>query len=135
MRRKKFAAMLLCLSVFVLFGCSMRRDDDTVAYCYTMNRILADEEFSYAEVGQEGMRLYDADGGLLSELPFAQYDASIRVLSVRKKADMIFFVTQGSVDDENGYVFINGEANSIFEGIWYLERVSGNGYAYATARP
>lgn len=133
MRRK--IAILLCLSIFAFSGCSAGHNKDAAEYCDTMNRLLADRDYSHAEVGDKVIVLYNADGAMIAEVPFAQYDASIRILSIRKENDIVYFVTQGAVDDENGYMFLNGEQNKVLDGIWYMERVSGNGYAYGTAKP
>lgn len=129
--------MLLCLSVIILSGCSAASNsDNTISeYCYTINQVLKQENFAFAEVNGEEIILYDADRSFLSVVPFSQYDASIHLLSIRKENNTIYYVTQGAVDDEQGYMFINGSENSVFDGIWQIERVSGNGYSYSTSKP
>lgn len=134
---KKLLLTLLCLSVVILPGCeAISHSDTTVAeYCYTINQVLKQEEFAFAEVNGGKIILYDAQRACLSEIPFAQHNDSIHFLSIRKENNIIYFVTQGAVDDEKGYMFVNGSENSVFDGIWEMERVSGNGYSYSTSKP
>ena len=134
---KRSMLMLLCLSVVFLSGCTAasQRNDSIAEYCYAINQVLKQEDFAFAEVNEESIVLYDADRVPLSVIDFAQYDNSIHFLSIRKEGNVIYFVTQGAVDDEEGYMFVNGQENSIFDGIWQIERVSGNGYAYSTSKP
>lgn len=134
---KRSMLMLLCLSVVFLSGCTAasQRNDSIAEYCYAINQVLKQEDFAFAEVNEESIVLYDADRVPLSVIDFALYDNSIHFLSIRKEGNVIYFVTQGAVDDEEGYMFVNGQENSIFDGIWQIERVSGNGYAYSTSKP
>ena len=134
---KRSMLMLLCLSVVFLSGCTAasQRNDSIAEYCYAINQVLKQEDFAFAEVNEESIVLYDADRVPLSVIDFALYDNSIHFLSIRKEGNVIYFVTQGAVDDEEGYMFVNGQENSVFDGIWQIERVSGNGYAYSTSKP
>ena len=129
--------MLLCLSIVFLSGCTAtsQRNDSIAEYCHAINQVLKQEDFAFAEVDGERIVLYGVDRVPLSEIHFAQYDNSIHFLSIRKEENVIYFVTQGAVDDEEGYMFVNGQENSVFDGIWQIERVSGNGYAYSTSKP
>ena len=134
---KKSMLMLLCLSIVSLSGCTAtsQRNDSIAEYCYAINQVLKQEDFAFAEVNGERIVLYGVDRAPLSVIHFAQYDNSIHFLSIRKEENVIYFVTQGAVDDEEGYMFVNGQENSVFDGIWQIERVSGNGYAYSTSKP
>lgn len=55
------------------------------------------------------------------------------VLHMRKSGDDVFFTTGGAVDDEWGYVITGDEAVSL-DGLWHLERVGGNVYAFSTRK-
>lgn len=55
------------------------------------------------------------------------------VLHLRKSGDDVFFTTGGAVDDEWGYV-ITGDDAVFMEGLWHLDRVGGNVYAFSTRK-
>lgn len=129
-------SILLCLAVMGIVGCSSawyHRDQDVVDYCSKINALIKDQDFRFAELADGKVILQDENRATLSEVAFDEYDSSIRFLSIWQEAPVIYFVVQGAVDDERGYLFVNGDENKILDGLWEVERVGRNGYACSTS--
>ena len=136
MRKRIILSILLCLAVMGIVGCSSawyHRDQDVVDYCSKINTRIKDQNFTFAELADGKVILQDENRAAISEVAFDAYDSSIRFLSIRQEAPVIYFVVQGAVDDERGYLFVNGDENKILDGLWEVERVGRNGYAYSTS--
>ena len=136
MRKRIILSILLCLAVMGIVGCSSawyHRDQDVVDYCSKINTLIKDQNFRFAELADGKVILQDENRATLSEVAFDEYDSSIRFLSIWQETPVIYFVVQGAVDDERGYLFVNGDENKILDGLWEVERVGRNGYAYSTS--
>ena len=76
--------------------------------------------------------MFDEKLDFISDINFKEYDKKIKIKSIRKEENRIFYILSGSVDDEEGYVFINSSENSILDGIKNMKRTGGNSYYYKT---
>lgn len=137
MKKVIFISFVCALMVF-LFSCgsvgSDVGDQRRIEYCREINNLLAMEEFITAKIDEGFITLFDSEREIIKEIALPNYDKSIDIIYVRKENSVIYFITSGAVDDEEGYMFINGDENKIFDGLWSVERVTGNGYAYSTAK-
>ena len=147
MKARKFLAYLLvtgCFAVVTLFVllCASVRDDPwleadiriwqsaypALAELPDFDRLSAQPDGSfllhkYGEPDQSAV-LPEAIAEMLRERD---------VLHLRKSGDDVFFTTGGAVDDEWGYV-ITGDDAVFMDGLWHLERVGGNVYAFSTRK-
>ncbi len=137
MKKVIFISLVCALMVF-LFSCgsvdSDVGDQRRIEYCREINHLLEMEEFITAKIDEGFITLFDSEREIIKEIALPNYDKSIDIIYIRKENSAIYFITSGAVDDEEGYMFINGDENKIFDGLWSVERVTGNGYAYSTAK-
>lgn len=55
-----------------------------------------------------------------------------KITTFSKDGSTVWFIISGSVDDEQGIIFINDDSNSVLDGIKSIERIGGNSYYYST---
>ena len=115
---------------FVYFANASAKQEE---YCYKINRLICNETFDIAEVQDSKIVLYSFDGAQLKEIPFLEFDKTVKIVYVRKEGMITYFVLDGAVDDENGIMFINDESNQILDGVKSITRIGGNSYRYDTA--
>ena len=124
------------LVVCLLLGCYAlirdQKEQDTNEYCYQINQIIKDLDFYTAEVTENGIVLYDRNFDERETVPFDGYRRNIKIWGIHKSDKVICFVLSGSVDDEQGLMFVNDEANRILDGVNSIDRVGGNYYYYDT---
>ena len=126
---KRFILIYLSLAaMLVLVGCGKHSEE----YCYKINTLIKNEDFDTAKIENNKILLFDQNGKEKKELAFNDYDSNIQILSVRKDGAIIYFIMSGSVDDEQGIIFINDDSNKMFDGIKTLKRIGGNSYYYST---
>lgn len=89
-------------------------------------------DFSNAYISKDTITLYDEENLLISEVPFTSTDDYKSVICIRKDGNTLFFVLQGSVDDESGIMFVNDDSGDFLDGINSIERIGGNFYKYDT---
>ncbi len=129
MKRILSLVLVIILSVS-LFSCGIKSDKDYDDYCYKINKIIKDKDFSKGEVVDGKILLYK-DDKIIFEENFEDYDKSYNIKSIRKEENRMFFILNGAVDDEDGIVFLYDE-NNVMDGIASLERIGGNSYKYKT---
>ncbi len=144
MKKILFYLPLCTLIAVVLFQCSVfcinnvknheNPIDEKEQYCRKINEIIRDLEFHSAEAKDEKIILYDKDRNPTSEIPFAEYDESQKLIYARKSGDIVYFTTGGSVDDEWGIMFVNDGSDSMMDTIWRADRMGGNAYEYNTPK-
>ena len=136
--KKVILISFACALIVFLFSCGSGGSDvgnqRRIEYCREINNILAKEEFITAKINEGFITLFDSEREIIKEIALPNYDKSIDIIYIRKENSVIYFITSRAVDDEEGYMFINGDENKIFDGLWSVERVTGNGYAYSTAK-
>lgn len=124
------------LAVCLMLGCYAlirdQKEQETIDYCYQINKIIKDRDFYTAKVTEKGIVLYDRNFNEMEIVPFDSYKRHIKFMGIRKDSGLIYFTLLGSVDDEWGIMFVNDETNIMMEGIHSLERVGGNYYYYDT---
>ncbi len=133
--KKSILILCIVLSViacFILFSCHQEKTADEEYYSYKINTLLKDEDFYTAQIKGDSFDLYNSEQTLLKTIHFDEYDNSFRLNYIRKEGCKMYFVQSGSVDDEEGIVFINDESNNILDGIKKLKRCGGNSYYYST---
>ncbi|MBR5390203.1 MAG: hypothetical protein IK141_02745 [Clostridia bacterium] len=126
------AILTVVIMLAALSACHKQQDNQEYEYFYVINKIVKDDDFFTANVDDYKIQLYDRDLNQIAELPFASYNPKIQVLEIRKDGSIIYFVTKGVVDDEEGIFFINDDMNQILDGIKSIKRIGGNSYQYST---
>ena len=127
----KYLILILVLA-FMCSSCSAPNYEKTEEYFYKMNSRIKDMEFYKAEMEGNEILLYDAQNKLITTIPFEKSTHDVDFIYAYKDGTTIRFVTGGSVDDEEGIMFVNDNSDDILEGIHSLERVGGNSYRYST---
>lgn len=147
MKARKFLAYLLvtgCFAVVTLFVllCMSVRDDPwleadirTWQSAYPALAELPDfDRLSAQPDGSFLLHKYgEPDQSAVLPEDIAEMLRERDVLHLRKSGDDVFFTTGGAVDDEWGYVITGDDAVSM-DGLWHLERVGGNVYAFSTRK-
>ena len=131
MKRLFFVPVILIVLIFS--SCTSQYSKLEKEYFDQINAMIRDEDFFTAEVSDSKIILFDSEFHQTEEIMFDDYDQSIRLIRIRKNGDLIFFITSGSVDDEQGVMYVNNDANSILDGVKSLNRIGGNSYRYSTA--
>lgn len=121
-----------CIAALVCFSACNRNPDENEAYFSQINTLIQNETFDIAKVEAGKIALFTRELELIKEIPFYAYDNTVPLNYIRKKHPVLYFVTGGSVDDEQGILFINDADNQIFDGIHTIDRIGGNSYAYST---
>lgn len=126
---KKISVFPLVFSIILCFySCSNVNED----YFYQINSLIKDIEFHIAKVEENRIIFYDLQNEEIKEIGFKQNQESATIDYIRKEGPLIFFVTNSSVDDEQGVVFINDDSNNLLDGISTMHRLGGNSYRYNT---
>lgn len=131
MKKRILSLILIAVLSFSLFSCGIKSDKDYDDYCYKINKIIKDKDFSKGEVVDGKILLYK-DDKIIFEENFEDYDKSYNIKSIRKEENRMFFILNGAVDDEYGIVFLNGDEDGAMDGLASLERIGGNSYKYKT---
>ena len=76
--------------------------------------------------------MYDLEQEPLKAILFNELDENIKFNYIRKEGNSILFIISAAVDDEEGIIFINDEANNTLDGIKTLKRIGGNSYSFST---
>lgn len=101
-------------------------------YFRKINEIIKDLEFHSAKAKDGKIILYNNKYEPICEIPFEEYDESIKFIGAHKNDDIVYFITAGAVDDEWGIMFVNDGSDSMMDGIGSATRISGNSYEYDT---
>ena len=125
--------MCLCIAMILCFLACNSNLQDSEEYFYEINNLIKDENFNIAKAYTGKIVLYDVQQNPIKEIPFDKYDKNINFKYAWKEGPVVFFVTNGAVDDEQGVLFINDNSNDILEGINSIKRIGGNSYVYDTA--
>ena len=147
MKARKFLAYLLiggCIAVvvgFVLLCASVREDPWLEADIRTWQSAypaLAElPDFDWMSEKPDGSFLLHKygkpDQSTMLPEDIADMLHERDLLGLRKSGDDVFFITDGAVDDEWGYV-ITGDDAVCMEGLWQLERVGGSVYRFSTMK-
>lgn len=102
-------------------------------YCYKINFIIKDVDFHTAKIEERKIVLYDDKNVQIQQITFEEYESDKRIAVVRKDGARVYFTISGTVDDEQGIVFINDDSNAVLDGIKSMERIGGNSYRYSTS--
>ena len=125
-------SILALLGVFLFTSCNSSSDKKTEDYLYNINSIIKEMDFYTAKVDDNKIILYDTEQEMIKEIPFENYDESIKFIYARKENSTIYFVLSGSVDDEQGVMFVNDGSDDFLDGIKTINRIGGNSYQYST---
>ena len=101
-------------------------------YFRKINEIIKDLEFHSAKAEDGKIILYDNKYEPICEIPFESYDKSIKFIGAHKDDGIVYFITDGAVDDEWGIMFVNDGSDSMMDGIGSVTRIGGNSYEYDT---
>lgn len=127
-----FVLILVTLGIFILVACGCSSNKNTEEYLYKINSIIKDMDFYTAKADDNKIILYNAEQEMIKEIPFENYDDNIKFLYARKEESAIYFVISGSVDDEQGIMFVNDDSDDFLDGIKTINRIGGNSYQYST---
>ena len=126
---------LIISLLFTISACETKDYKEIEEVCYKINSIVKDKEFFIAKIKERRIVLYDNKYAQMSELPLEHYNKGVdKIISIRKDGANVYFIIGGSVDDENGIVFINNELNAVLDGINSIKRIGGNSYWYGSTR-
>ena len=128
--------IILCFIIpglFIFSACRSDNYSELEEYCCKVNSIIKNIDFDEAKIEEEKIVLYSDKNVRIQEIPFEDYENK-RIVAVRKEGDAVYFTISGSVDDEQGLVFINDDSNAILDGIKSIERIGGNSYWYSTSK-
>lgn len=133
--KKIVVFLVLCCVVLGLFcGCGKNDIHEQERYFGKINSIIKDLDFHIAKAKDSKIILYNKELDPISEIPFEEYDEDIKFFGAHKDGPVIYFATSGMVDNENGIMFINDEANELLREATKLVRIAigGNSYEYST---
>ncbi len=143
MKKLIFYLPLCALIAVVLFQCSnflidiVRNYENPVyeqeQYFRKINEIIKDLEFHSAKAKDEKIILYNNNYEPISEIPFEDFDKSIKFISAHKNNNIVYFITGGAVDDEWGIMFVNdGVSDRMMDGVGSATKIGGNSYEYTS---
>ena len=127
---------LIYFSIFcvvLLFVCSCQRIDYEKAEeeLYEINLLIKDTNFNTGKVEGDMIFLYNEKNEKVKEVKLNRIFKT-NIKSIRKEKNLIYFVLSGSVDDEDGIVFINDNVNDVLDGVKTIKRIGGNSYQYSS---
>ena len=113
MKRNICMVLILVLTgIFFFTSCNSSSSKKTEDYLYNINSIIKEMGFYTAKVDDNKIILYDTEQEMIKEIPFENYDESIKFIYARKENSTIYFVLSGSVDDEQGIMFVNDNSDA-----------------------
>lgn len=127
-----FVLILVILGMFILVSCGYSNNKNIEEYLYKINSIIKDMDFYTAKVDENKIILYNTEQEMIKEIPFGDYNGNIKFIYARKEESAIYFVMSGSVDDEQGIMFVNDNSDGFLDGIKTINRIGGNSYQYST---
>ncbi|WP_341278977.1 hypothetical protein [Paenibacillus sp. FSL H8-0537] len=125
-----FGLFLIILSM----GCSSSNETykNEITFLDDVYQLIKAENFHTAEISDHLVILEDSDFKTIKELELETNNKTVKIKSILKEDDHIFFMLGGSVDDHYGILYTS--SNSVnMEGISVLKRLSGNAYYYSTS--
>ena len=129
-----FLLILSCIAVGILYSYNKKDIHKQERYFGKINSIIKDLDFHIAKAKDSKIILYNKELDPISEIPFEEYDENIKFIGAHKDGPVVYFATSGMVDNENGIMFINDEANELLREATKLVRIAigGNSYEYST---
>lgn len=124
--------VIVVLVVLLFNSCNAYNYEKTEEYLYKVNTMIKDMDFYIAKAYENKIALYNAEQEMIKEIPFKDYDGSIKFIYARRKDCAIYFIISGSVDDEHGIMFVNDDSDGFLDGIKTINRIRGNSYQYNT---
>lgn len=139
MKQLKFLFLVLVvLAGFLFASCNTdihvneKYHNDQAEYFYQINNLIKDMDFHTAKAHQNKLELYNNKFELIEEITFEAYDDKIDFIAARKDGANIYFIINGSVDDEAGILFVNDGSDAFLDGVKSIDRLGGNSYYYST---
>ncbi len=138
MNRRKLqiiTGILLVACLLSLVACNHTRllgNEDFYEYCTGIYNLLKDKDFFKAEIEKDYIILYDSEFKQISRMDFSGYKANMTIHYILNEHTRMLFVTSQAVDDTMGIVFFKDTENANLDGLWTLDRISGNGFLYST---
>ena len=127
-----FVLIFVMIGVFFFTSCNSTNNKKTEDYLHKINSIIKEMDFYTVKADDNKIILYDTEQEMIKEIPFKNYDDSIKFIYARKENSTIYFVLSGSVDDEQGVMFVNDGSDDFLDGIKTIDRMGGNSYQYST---
>ena len=127
-----FVLILVISGLFLFASCSSSVDKKTENYLYKINSIIKEMDFYTAKATDNKIILYNTKQEIIEEIPFEDYDDNIKFIYARKEDSTVYFVLDGSADDEQGIMFVNDDSDGFLDGIKTINRIGGNSYQYST---
>ena len=112
-----FVLIFIMLEMFFLTSCDSSSNKSTEDYLCKINSIIKDMNFYTAKANENKIILYDHKQEMIKEIPFEDYDDDMEFIYARKEESAIYFVISGSVDDEQGIMFVNDDSDDFLDGI------------------
>ncbi len=130
----KYSVLCFVMSgLFIFSGCQNNNYSVMEEYCYKINSVIKDVDFHTAKIKESKIVLYDNKNVEIRQIAFEEYEINKRITVIRKDGARVYFTISGTVDDEQGIVFINDSSNAVLDGIKSMERIGGNSYRYSTS--
>lgn len=134
--KTKILILTILISIFVLFIISHSEElneyDNYLGYMKAIYKDIENTNFFVAEVKGQEVILKDSEFYEINRIPIITKEKSIKILSIHKEGEQIFFALGGAVDDSYGVMF--SKTNYIdMNGLMTIERISGNAFYYSTS--
>lgn len=130
----KYSILCFVMSgLFIFSGCQNNNYSVMEEYCYKINSVIKDVDFHTAKIKGSKIVLYDNKNVEIRQITFEEYEIDKKITVIRKDGAKVYFAISGTVDDEQGIVFINDSSNAVLDGIKSMERLGGNSYRYSTS--
>ena len=94
--------------------------------------MVKDIDFLTGRIENATLTLKDSSGNCVFTAPVEEELKTIGNIRFHKSDNVIYYVLSGSVDDEDGIMFINDAGNGVLDGVKKVERIGGNYYRYST---
>lgn len=127
--------VLLAAGLLTLFACGNWKNKDRQMLkesCYKINQMVKDVDFHSGQIQEDTLVLFDKEHMPVKEIPLTDTKIPVKLLEIRKKDAIVYFIVSGDVDDEEGILFINDSSNDVLSEIKEIQRVGGNSYLYST---
>ncbi len=87
-----FVLIFVMIGVFFFTSCNSTNNKKKEDYLHEINSIIKEMDFYTAKANDNKIILYDTEQEMIKEIPFENYDDSIKFIYARKENSTIYFV-------------------------------------------
>lgn len=128
----KYVTAVLLAGVLLFGGCAKQTKIANEEAYVKLNSMVKDIDFLTGRIENATLTLKDSSGKCVFTASVEEELKTIGNIRFHKSGNVIYYVLLGSVDDEDGIMFINGAENGVLGGVKKVERIGGNYYRYST---